>query len=361
VFPEIPLEISVMDDSPRKSRESSSAETPSASTERTSLGTLPATNASAIRRSVRMAHSGTELPNAPDEPSAQARSDADLVDLWLSEKSEHTRRAYERDLREFIERTDKPIQAVLLEDVQAHKRYLTEKGLKKSTIGRKIATIKSLFTFAYQIGYVTFNVGQAVKQPTARRRLSEKLLSHGEVHRLFAAAAESGAPLRNRAILRLFYASGVRRSELASLQWRDVDARPDLRPARGQVTVFGKGEKERTILLTQSTWQVLSQLRTSERASGRGGSRDPLFWSRQGGALSESAIYRVVKKAAEEAGIDGKSVSPHSFRHAHITHALQNGASLHVVMDTVGHSSMQVTSSYSHARPSESSSDYLND
>lgn len=96
---------------------------------------------------------------------------------------------------------------------------------------------------------------------------------------------------------------------------------------------------------------------------------DPVFWSRQGGALSESAIYRVVWKAAKAVGIDEKPVSPHSFRYAHITHALQNGASLHVVMDTVGHASLQVTwhaslqvtSDYSHARPSESSSDYLND
>lgn len=174
-------------------------------------------------------------------------------------------------------------------------------------------------------------------------------------------AAESQAPLRNRALLRLFYTSAIRRSELANLQWHDVDIRPDLTPPRGQITVFGKGEKERTVLVTETTWEVLSQLRAEERAEGRGGEYDPLFWSRQGGALSESAIYRVVKRAAKEAGIEGKVVSPHSFRHAHITHALQNGASLHVVMDTVGHSSMQVMSTYSHSRPSESSSDYLND
>lgn len=315
-----------------------------------------------ISRSSLEGHSADQrLPNAPQQPPAQATSDAELVRLWLSEKSEHTRRAYESDLEEFIGYVDKPFQAILLRDVQDHKQFLVDRGLATSTISRKVACLKSLFTFAYEIGYVAFNVGQAVRQPTPRQRLSEKLLSHGQVHRLFAAVLNTQHELRNHAILRLFYATGIRRSELAGLQWRDIDPRADLAPPRGQVTVWGKNDKERTIILTEGTWQVLEQLRAQERAEGRGRPEDPPFWSRQGGALSESAIYRVVRKAAKAAGIDEKAVSPHSFRHAHITHALQNGASLHVVMDTVGHSSLQTTSTYSHARPSESSSDYIND
>lgn len=301
------------------------------------------------------------LPNAPDRPTAQARSDRELVRLWLAEKAAHTQRAYHADIEEFIDRVDKPIQSILLKDVQRFKEYLMYKDLATSTVSRKLACVKSLFTFAHKIGYVRFNVGQPVRQPTPRRRLNERLLSHGEVHSLFASAAGTNHPTRNRALLRLFYASGIRRSELAGLRWRDLDRRPDLSPPRGQVTVWGKGDQERTVLLTEAAWNALMELRQAERQDGRGRADDPVFWSRQGGALSESAVYRVVRKAARAAGIDGKPVSPHSFRHAHITHALQNGASLHVVMDTVGHASLQVTSDYSHARPSESSSDYLND
>ena len=309
-----------------------------------------------------MALAGADLPNAPEEPAVQARSDRELVRLWLAEKSEHTQRAYRADIEEFIDWVDRPIQAILLKDVQAYKAYLTNtRALATSTVSRKVACVKSLFTFAHKIGYVRFNVGQAVRQPTPRRRLNERLLSHSEVHALFASVNATEHPARNRAMLRLFYASGIRRSELAGLSWRDLDARPDLSPPRGQVTVWGKGESERTVIVTETTWKSLTALRRDERAAGRGAPSDPVFWSRQGGRLSESAIYRVVKKAADVAGIDGKPVSPHSFRHAHITHALQNGASLHVVMDTVGHASLQVTSDYSHARPSESSSDYLND
>lgn len=308
-----------------------------------------------------LAQRDSSLPNAPEKEQMQAEDDLDLVELWLNGKSEHTRRAYRRDFEEFIDRVDKPIQAVLLKDIQHHKAFLEEKGLKPATISRKVACIKSLFTFAHKIGYVQFNVGRAVRQPKVRRRLNEKLLSVSEVHGLIHSARETQHPQRNEVILRLFYTSGIRRSELADLHWRDTAARPDLDPPRGQVTVWGKGSKERTVVVTTPTWREMGKLRARQEAEGRGRSDDPLFLSRQGGALSESAIYRVVRRAAERAGIDDKPVSPHSFRHAHITHALQNGASLHVVMETVGHSSLQITSDYSHARPDESSSDFLSD
>lgn len=318
----------------------------------------PASEASAAEAS---AAEADRLPNAPRSPSRQAGSDLDLVRLWLDGKSAHTRRAYRTDIEQFIDFTDKPVQGVLLKDVQEYRRFLVGRGLKANTISRKLAAVKSLFTFAHEIGYVALNTGRPVSQPKARRRLGEKLLSHEEVYQLFGATSEATHSLRNLAILRLFYATGIRRSELAGLRWRDLDARPDLQPPRGQVTVWGKGQKERTVLATESTWRALMRLRAEERAAGRGEARHPVFWSQKGGALSESAIYDAVKSAAEEAGIEAKPATPHAFRHAHISHALQNGARLHVVMDTVGHSSLQTTSGYAHARPDESSSDYIRD
>jgi len=181
--------------------------------------------------------------------------------------------------------------------------------------------------------------------------------------------------LRNLAICRLFYGSALRRSELATLEWRDLTARPDLSSGegspsqgspsqgpplqgRGQVTVFGKGEKERAVLLSASTWAVLMKLRRQERADGRGQADDPVFWSREGGALTGTQIYNVVRRTAQRAGID-KPVSPHSFRHAHLSHALDRGATIEEARATAGHSSIQTTSVYVHARPDSSTSDYL--
>ena len=312
-------------------------------------------------------------PNGPPEPASlnapadgvfqQASSDPELVRLWLSGKSENSQRAYRRDLEEFIDFVDKPIRAITLGDAQSFRQHLESgRELATATVSRKLATIKSLFTFAHKVGYVQFNTGRPIRQPTPRRRLAEKLLTAGEVHRIFAAAR----PLRNLAICRLFYGSALRRSELAALQWRDLTARPDLSgkgsegalSERGQVTVFGKGDKERAVLLSASTWKVLSELRHQEYAEGRGGAEDPLFWSREGGALTGTQIYNVVQKTARRAGIE-KPVSPHSFRHAHLSHALDRGATIEEARETAGHNSIQTTSVYVHARPDSSTSDYL--
>lgn len=299
--------------------------------------------------------------NEPKGGADRAQSDEHLIEMWLEEKSDHTRRAYETDIEEFIDYVDLPIQAIKFYHIQDFRNHLQERGLSTNTVSRRIAAVKSLFSFAAQMEYVRYNTARPVITPTPRKEKEEKLLTQGEVHRIIGMAKKTSHPFRNEALLRLFYAGGVRRSELEGLEWKRLDPRPDLNPPRGQVTVWGKGEKERTVLVTKKSWECLMNLRTKEQNKGRGGPEDPVFRSRKGGPLSASAIYRVVKKAADKAEIDGKSVSPHSFRHAHISHALQNGASLHIVQETVGHSSMQVTSEYSHSRPNESSSDFLSD
>jgi integrase/recombinase XerD len=301
------------------------------------------------------------LPNEPDEDFGQAEDDEELIQVWLNAKSEETRRAYQSDIDQFIGYVEKPIQAVLLQDILEYRKYLDAQDFSTNTIIRKIATVKSLFSFAARIRYVSFNVGQVVSTPTPRNRTSEELLSVGEVHRIIGAARSTNYPLRNEAILRLFYAAAIRRSEMEGLEWRELDSRPKLNPPRGQVTVFGKGNKERTVLVTKKTWECLTELRFREEQVGRGEPEDPVFRSRKGGPLSASQAYRIVRKAANEAGIEEKSVSPHSFRHAHITHALQNGAPVHLVMRTVGHSNLRVTSRYVHARRDESSSDFIED
>ena len=103
---------------------------------------------------------------------------------------------------------------------------------------------------------------------------------------------------------------------------------------------------------------MLRKLRRQERTEGRGQANDPVFWSREGGALTGTQIYNVVRQTARRAGID-KPVSPHSFRHAHLSHALDRGATIEEARATAGHSSIQTTSVYVHARPDSSTSDYL--
>jgi len=158
---------------------------------------------------------------------------------------------------------------------------------------------------------------------------------------------------RNQTILLLLYTAGLRVNELCSLCWKDLSPR---KPG-GQLTIFGKGGKTRIVLLPEPVWQKLCNLRKNALPS------DPVFISRQkdsvGTTLDQSQVNRIVAKAASEAGID-KKVSPHWLRHAHATHSLSRGAALHLVQNTLGHSSIATTSRYLHARPDDSSALYLN-
>jgi integrase/recombinase XerD len=153
---------------------------------------------------------------------------------------------------------------------------------------------------------------------------------------------------RNSVILLLLYASGVRVSELCNLRWRDCQQRD----SGGQITVFGKGDKTRTVLLPSRVWQAMIGIRSGA------GENDPTFRSRKGGGLHESQILRIVKQAAKRAGVT-KAVSPHWFRHAHASHALDRGAPVHLVQATLGHSDLSTTGRYLHARPTDGSARYL--
>jgi integrase/recombinase XerD len=154
--------------------------------------------------------------------------------------------------------------------------------------------------------------------------------------------------LRNFLILRLLYLAGLRVSELCQLCWKDTVPRGET----GQITVQGKGGKVRTILLPATLWEQLQQLRVDASAS------DPVFRSKNGKLLERTRVFRIVKAAAQRAGINGK-VSPHWLRHAHASHSLDRGAPLHLTQRTLGHSRIGTTERYLHVRPNDSSAMYL--
>lgn len=227
------------------------------------------------------------------------------------------------------------------------------KLLEPATRKRKLSAVKSLLTFATKVGYLPFNIGAAVSQPQTRNRLAERILAEGQVQRMIALEADP----RNHALIRLFYASGARVSEICGLRVRDLQARPERRTGReaGQVVLYGKGGKTRTVLVSAETWADLRSL-ISEAAPD-----DPVFRSRKrkhGGHLTRSTALRIVRIAALRAGVE-KKVSPHWLRHAHASHALDRGAPAHLVRDTLGHGSIATTNQYLHARPDESSSQFL--
>lgn len=280
----------------------------------------------------------------PDAP--EASSDDQLIELWLHERSRHTQRAYRADVGRFRVWAEKSLHAVTLADLQNFAKSLTE-GADASRY-RTLSAVKSLLAFGHRLGYLPFDVGRALRLPSVRNRLNERILSEADLHRILSLEPNP----RNRAILTLLYASGVRVSELCALAWRDLQPNGD----GGQITVFGKGNVTRSVQLPQSVWQLLIALRPNAA-----GLSDPVFHSRKGtnrGFLQPVAVLRVVRTAAKRAGIE-LPVSPHWFRHAHASHALDRGAPIHLVQATLGHASVTTTGRYLHARPQDSSSRFL--
>ena len=280
----------------------------------------------------------------PDEP--RASSDDQLLEIWLHGRSLHTRRAYRADIERFQLGAGKAWRQITLSEVQQFADSLGD--LAPASRYRTLSSLKSLLAFGHRIGYLPFDVGRALRLPAVRNRLAERILPEADLHRILSLELNP----RNRAILTLLYASGVRVSELCGLSWRDLQPSGE----GGQITVFGKGGLSRSIQIPASVWKLVIGLRTSATIA-----EDPVFRSRKGkhgGQLRPLAMLRIVRKASARAGIE-LHVSPHWFRHAHASHALDRGAPIHLVQATLGHASITTTGRYLHARPNDSSSRFL--
>jgi site-specific recombinase XerD len=307
-------------------------------------------------------------PYTPQESVLpEGTSDDQLIAMWLHDKSDSTQEEYTRDIQQFREYVSVPLKRLTLPDLQAYADELKLLDIKPATIARRLKSIKSLLSFAQRTGYIRFNIGTMVKVPKLKKTLAEHIMTESQVFTMLAKEANT----RNHALLRLLYASGIRVSEVCDLCWEDVQPRDDT----GQITVFGKGEKTRTILLKKETYEEVVQLYKGAAPG------TPVFRSRGGASgkagrkLDQSQVTRIVEAAACRAGIavytetiirDDKQVqrkrsrvSPHWLRHAHASHALDNGASIAVVKETLGHESIETTAGYTHVRPGVSSAQYL--
>ncbi len=290
-----------------------------------------------------------------------------LIELWIRlKKSPHTQRAYRRDIEVFRAFVEKPLVSVTLEDALDFCDNLDEleivnrrgevKPLEDNSKRRIINSVKSLFSFAYTSGIFLANVMAAIKPPTAKSAVSQRILSEATVLKMVLLEQDP----RNHAILHTLYAAGLRVSELCNLRWRHV-----IRREEGvQLDIMsGKGDKQRHVLLGESSWNVLSAIHKGASAD------DFVFQSRQevsrdgyykGTRLDTTTVFRIVREAAKQAGVlNWFEVSPHWLRHCHGSHAIDRKAPLTVVRDTLGHSNIAVTNEYAKARPDQSSSHYL--
>lgn len=296
-------------------------------------------------------------------------TDEKLISMWVRDSAQSTKEAYRIDIEQFFLSVGVTIQEVRLDHLQNYKDELEDLGLQPATIARKLNAVKSLLSFAKKTGYTPFNVGTMIKLPKMKEELAERILTEDQVFEMIH--LEKKHSQRNHILLRLMYATGARVSEICKLKWRDIHPRGET----GQVTLFGKGEKTRHVLLKPETYKALVEYRQEALDD------EYIFKSRGGGKghsgskLDESQVFRIVEAAAIRANIatyqatqkrkgiviqvTRSHVSPHWWRHSHASHALENGANIILVKETLGHKSIDTTTKYTHVHPDKSSAQYL--
>ena len=257
--------------------------------------------------------------------------------------SPHTLRSYATDLAEFTgflaaERID----GLAAADARAVRAFLAElhrRRLSKATIARKLAAIRSCFRFLARRGMLEVNPARQVRSPRLGRRLPSVLPKDEATQLLDAAPEPTVAGARDRALLELLYASGLRVAEGCGLDVDDVDL------ARRTVRVLGKGDKERVVPVGDTALEALDAYLEL-----RGRERGPLFLNARGGRLTPRSAHRIVGRRARRAGI-GQRVTPHTLRHSFATHMLGEGADLRLIQELLGHRRLSTTQRYTHVSP----------
>ena len=281
----------------------------------------------------------------------------DFINYMQYEKgaSKHTLHAYSGDLKEFTDFLKKKeicfdakknpvVKLVDAEAIRSFVGWLFREKKKRSTIGRKLATIKSFFKFLVKKDMVDRNPAETVSSPKIESRLPRTLSVDEAFSLMEAPGLKTPLDKRNRAILEVFYSTGIRVGELVGLDLDTIDLES------GVLKVMGKGKKERIVPLGSKAIDALREYLYSGReplAKGDPLQKKAIFLNARGGRLSSRSVERVVDKYIKIARVN-KSLSPHSIRHSFATHMLESGADLRAIQEMLGHASLSTTQKYTH-------------
>lgn len=229
------------------------------------------------------------------------------------------------------------------EDVKRFLGFLGTQNYSKSTIARKLATLRSFYKFCLRRGYIKIHPLASIRTPKQEKRLP-KFLELDQINRLLNTPdINTLLGARDRAMLEVLFSTGVRVSELVELNFANVEFES------GLIRVQGKGKKQRTAPIGPTAMQAISRYLELRRADARSASFDQnaLFVNKHGQRLSTRSVRRKLDKYLSEAGLD-PSISPHTLRHSFATHMLNNGADLRSVQELLGHQSLSTTQIYTH-------------
>lgn len=217
-----------------------------------------------------------------------------------------------------------------------------DRGLGPGSLARLVSSVKGFHLFLVNEDHAANLPTSELRTPRKPRRLPHALTQAEAVRLLEQPMVEDPAGLRDRAMLELLYATGMRISELTSLDLEDLDLE------EGEVRVMGKGGKERVVPLgSQASESLAKYLRFGRSRLLRGRSQRGVFLNMKGGRLSRSGAWRIIKEYAGRVGLEER-LTPHTLRHSFATHLLENGADLRYIQELLGHSSISTTQIYTH-------------
>lgn len=266
-------------------------------------------------------------------------------------RSPHTIKAYISDLAQFYSIMASKGAGVEIGEIDHLKirGYIgcLYKKDKKSSIGRKLASIRSFYDFLIKKGYLENNPARMVSIPKRDKWLPSFISVDEAFAMMEAPGYVSIGDKRDRAILELLYSCGLRVSELVGLDMNDIDLKG------GVLKVLGKGGKERIVPIGKKAVEAIETYLVekfkvqSSKSKMEAGESEPLFTNLRGGRLTQRSVQRLVRRHTSEIS-KGKRITPHSLRHTFATHLLNNGADLRGIQEMLGHASLSTTQKYTH-------------
>lgn len=283
----------------------------------------------------------------------------DDLDYWLDQflsahgprQSEKTHKAYRLDIHQFLQEVQKPFDRVVRSDIVGYMDTLrlrsqrTVKGIAKTTIARKLASIRSFYRFLNGHEITSINL-DGIERPKIAQELDHGALFTREEVKALIKAAKPDPPLH--LLVRFLYRTGCRIDETLNLSWNMLEPLGD--GTGGEAHLTGKGDKHANVYIPASIWSDLLNSRGNAPADGK---VFPSF-------SSYKRALNAVKRLAKAAGVD-KEVTPHGFRHAFISHALAKGIPIHVVRAAARHADISTTGRYAHAESTRPAADALDD
>lgn len=260
--------------------------------------------------------------------------------------SKHTVKAYISDILGFlIWLNDEPAHNVNYKKIKEYLVFIQKFNYSKTTTARKIASIRTFYRYLYREKITELNPASAIRSPKRGKSLP-KFLTENEIDQILNnIKIETPAGYRNRTILELLYATGMRISELSGLNFRDLNLE------NNEIKVLGKGNKERIVLVSNKAKDFLNTYIKTVRnliyKDIKASDNSPLFINKTGYRLQPQSVRLAIKEVVSDIKLP-KEVTPHVFRHSFATKLLEKGADLRIVQELLGHSSISNTQIYTH-------------